>query len=167
MKEHLHRAVNSMKQQADRKRSERKFQVGSWVFLKLQAYRQISLEKRKTDKISPRFFRPYEVLAKVGSVAYTLKLPEGSRIHPMFHVSLLKGCPNPNIVPVHPPEEMIGNRVGREPTSIADRHLVQKKGKVVTEVLVAWKNEGVEEASWEDWVKFQASFPSFSSELHP
>lgn len=117
------------------------------MFLKLLSYRQGSIEKGKPDKLSPCFYGSYEVIVRVGPVAYMLRLPEGARVHPTFHVSLLKRCPNPSIAPVHPSGEMAGTDSMREPTSILDRRLVQRKGKIVTEVLNKWNGEDVEEAS--------------------
>lgn len=55
-----------MKPQADDKRSEGSFEVRDWVFLKLQPYMQETMEKRMSEKLAPRFFGPYEVIAKVG-----------------------------------------------------------------------------------------------------
>lgn len=69
------------------------------------------------------------------------------------------------VAPVHPPESMTDARVVKEPTSIVDRRMSQRKGKVVTEVLVQWKNEGPNEDSWEVWPKFQARFPEFTKGL--
>jgi hypothetical protein len=80
-----------MKKYADLKRSERSFLVGDWVYLKLQLYRQVSVkESGNSKKLKPKFYGPFEVLTKVGNVAYHLNLPPGSLIYFVFHVSQLK-----------------------------------------------------------------------------
>ncbi|GJS60183.1 putative mitochondrial protein [Tanacetum coccineum] len=66
LKFHLSRSQNKMKQQADKRRSDKVFQVGNWVFLKLQPHRQVSIRQGKQNKFSPKCFGPFQVLEKIG-----------------------------------------------------------------------------------------------------
>jgi hypothetical protein len=90
LQQHLLRAQQRMKCQADKKRSERSFQVGDMVFLKLQPYIQQSVATRGTQKLTFRYFGPYKVLQRIGEVAYKLELPASSQVHPVVHVSQIK-----------------------------------------------------------------------------
>ena len=58
-----------MKQQSDLHRTEREFQIGDWVYLRLQPYKQQSVAYRASHKLSPRFFGPFKILQRVGPVA--------------------------------------------------------------------------------------------------
>jgi len=57
---------------------------------KIQPYKLKKLAKRINQRLNPRYYRPYEVVARVREVFYKLKLPEGSKVHLVFHISLPK-----------------------------------------------------------------------------
>jgi hypothetical protein len=90
LKQHLESAQVRMKSNADKHRAERSFQVGELVLLKLQPYTMSSVANRPYPKLAFKFFGPYRVLQKIGSVAYKLEFPADSQVHPIFHVSQLK-----------------------------------------------------------------------------
>ncbi|KAL4278692.1 hypothetical protein GQ457_03G025630 [Hibiscus cannabinus] len=92
LKRNLVRAQSRMKNQADKHRREMELDEGSWAFVRLQPYRQLSLRLQRHQKISAHFFGPYRILKRIGAVAYQLDLPASTRIHPIFHVSQLKPC---------------------------------------------------------------------------
>lgn len=50
-----------MKQQADQNRTEREFEVGEWVFVKLQPYKQLYLKQKGKNKLAPKFYGPYQI----------------------------------------------------------------------------------------------------------
>lgn len=103
----------------------------------------------------------------MGIVAYTLKLPKGSKIHPSFHVSLLNRCPDPKITPIHLPADLEMPAEMRELAKILDRRTVRRKGRAVIEVLMRWQGETNDDAMWELWQGLQNKFPAFAKETHP
>lgn len=61
-----------MKLQDDKNHTERVISMGTWVYIKLQLYVQSSVVPRSSQKLAYRFFGPYQILEKIGSVAYKL-----------------------------------------------------------------------------------------------
>lgn len=97
IQQNLQRAQHRMKSQADKNRHERVFQVGDWVYVKLQPYVQQSVQCRSNQKLSFKYFGPYLILQRVGQVAYKLQLPASSQIHPVIHVLQLKKALLPQV----------------------------------------------------------------------
>ena len=72
------------------KRKDIRYEVGKKVFLKVSPWKKV-MRFGKKGKLSPIFIGPYEVIEKVGPVAYHLALPsELEKIHNVFHVSMLQ-----------------------------------------------------------------------------
>lgn len=92
LKKHSRGSQEEKKKYVDAKRREVEYQVGDKVFLKLRPYRQTLLRKKRNEELSPKFFRPYKVIERLGSVADKLELPKEAAIHPVFHVPQLKSC---------------------------------------------------------------------------
>lgn len=86
----MQKAQQRMKYFANKKRFERTLQVGDWVFLKLQSYRQTTVVVRENVKHSAKFCGPYPIIEIIGIVAYRLQLPPDSLIHLVSHISKLK-----------------------------------------------------------------------------
>ena len=87
----LEKAARQMKKYVNCDRKSLEFQVGDKVLLKLtpQIWKKISSKKRQRGLI-PKYNGPFEVIKRVGHVAYMLTLPKRLKLHPTFHVSFLK-----------------------------------------------------------------------------
>ena len=90
IREILKEATNRQKSYADMRRKDIRYEIGEKVFLKVSPWKKV-MRFGKNGKLSPRFIRSYEVIEKVGPVAYRLALPrELEKIHNVFHVSMLR-----------------------------------------------------------------------------
>lgn len=78
-----------MRKYADAHWKDIQFKEGDWVYV-LQPYRQESVATRQSQKLSKRFFDHFEIIKKIGSAVYEIKLPDNSKIYNVFHVSLLE-----------------------------------------------------------------------------
>ncbi|GKF90987.1 hypothetical protein Tco_0274688, partial [Tanacetum coccineum] len=92
IKDRLKVARDRQKSYADRRRKPLEFSVGDYVLLKVSPWKGV-VRFRKKGKLAPRFVGPFEIIEKVGLVAYMLDLPEElNGVHDTFHVSNLKKC---------------------------------------------------------------------------
>jgi hypothetical protein len=160
LQQQLQRAQLRMKHK-DKGRSERSFSVGDHVFLRLQPYAQSSVVNRPYPKLAFKFFGPFQILEKVGSVAYRLALPEGSAVHPVFHVSQLKAhVPDHTPVSTSLPTSVVLDAADVWPELILDRRLVKKGNTAHVQVLIKWSSLSADDATWEDYDVLKTRFPS-------
>ena len=83
-------AQSRQKSYGDVRCKDLEFDMGNMVFLKLAPMKGIQRFENK-EKLSPRFVGPFEILERIGPVAYRLALPPSfSTVHDVFHVSLLR-----------------------------------------------------------------------------
>ena len=163
LKFHLVRAQTRMKQQADKARQDYTFTVGDWVFVKLHPYRQQSVALRTNQKLSPRYFGPFQITARVGSVAYKLLLPQNAKIHDVFHVSQLKRKIGDFVVVPHVPSNL-GHTTSVPVAILADRE--KEVGNTTKkELLVRWAHSEIEDATWEESDSLHTRFPTFFANL--
>ncbi|XP_071917995.1 uncharacterized protein [Coffea arabica] len=142
----------------------REFEVGDWVYLRLQPYRQSSVAIRSNTKLSVKYYGPYMVEEKIGKVAYRLRLLASSKIHPVFHVSLLKKKIGDQISPVLQLLDIDAKgNLRLEPIAVLDRRIVKKRNVVTVQWLVHWWGTDPAEATWEDAEEIERQFPQFHS----
>lgn len=123
-----------------------------FVWLRLQPYQQSSVARRPSKKLAKLFFGPYKILKRIGVVAYRVELPDGSHIHPVFHVSQLKPYVGSAGLPTLTPLVVVSSRVALQ------------RGVPETQLLVQWKGLPPEATTWEPSGVFQESFPHFHLE---
>ena len=102
--------------------------------------------------VDHRYVGPFEVLKRLGAVAYRLALPPSlSSVHKLFHVSMLQNY-TPNLTHIVDWGELVVDADGtfeEGPVHIIDSREQVLRGKTVRLVKVLWQHRGLEEATWE------------------
>jgi hypothetical protein len=132
---------------ANRKRSPAPaYQIGDKVWLNARNIRT----ERASKKLDWKNVGPYKVIAKVSSHAYKLELPDSMKIHPVFHVSLLRPAAHesdylPGQLEEPPEPVVVDGELEYFVESIEDMRFNRRSRK--WEYLVKWT--GYDELSWE------------------
>ncbi|WMV51088.1 hypothetical protein MTR67_044473 [Solanum verrucosum] len=137
------------------------FEVDDWVYLKVSPMKGV-MRFGKKGKLSPRYIGPYRIVQRVGSVAYELELPqELAAVHPVFHISMLKKCiGDPSLILPTESVKIKDNLSYEEvPVQILDRQVRRLRTKDVASVKVLWRNQFVEEATWEAEEDMKKRYP--------
>ena len=135
--------------------------MGDRVFHKVSPWKGV-LRFGRCGKLRPRYIGLYEIIARVGLVAYRLDLPpELSKVHNVFHVSMLrKYIPDPSHVLRDQPVELKDNLTYKEQSmQIVDRREQILRNKVIPLVKVLWKNHEREAATWEPEAQMRSQYP--------
>ena len=151
MRHHLLTAQSPQKSYADVRRRPLEFEVGDHIFLKVMPKRGV-IWFGKHGKLSPRFIGSFEILERIGRVAYRLALPPSmSGVHEVFHVSILrKYTPNPaHVVDWGQIEIDTDGTFEKGPVCIVDSLDWVLRCKTVRLVRVPWRHYGVEKFTWE------------------
>ncbi|KAL5752232.1 hypothetical protein ACOSQ2_022739 [Xanthoceras sorbifolium] len=161
IKERLKAAADRQKSYADLKRKDIEYEVGEKVFLKVSPWKKIMRFGQK-GKLSPIFIGPYEVIERVGPVAYRLALPpELDKIHNVFHVSMLRRYRSD-------PSHVVSSKIielrpdltyEEEPVEILAREVKELRNKRIPLVKVLWRNHKAEEATWESEEVMRQQYP--------
>jgi hypothetical protein len=115
---------------------------------------------RPCRKLARKYFGPFSIEQKFGSLAYKLKPPVNSRIHPVFHVSQLKPY-TPDYTPVFAdlPKPPDLTKVDVEPEVILECRMMKKGDLPVVQMLVKWSTLPESAATWEDYEVLRRRYP--------
>jgi hypothetical protein len=151
IRDRMKAAQDRQKSYADRRRRPLEFNVGDRVYLKVAPLKHL-LRIGMKGKLASRYIGPYEILKRIGPVAYQLALPQHLvKIHDMFHVSMLRKAEiDPTrVLPQVPIEVNEGLIMEVKPVRIIDQIKKVLKNKKISLVKVLWRGSQLEEESWE------------------
>ncbi|GJX58939.1 putative reverse transcriptase domain-containing protein [Tanacetum coccineum] len=161
IKERLKTARDRQKSYVDNRRKPLEFSVGDKVLLKVSPRKGVvCFGKRR--KISPRYVGPFEIVERVGPVAYRLRLPqELVGVHDIFHVSNLKKCLADVTLHVPLEEVKIDEKLYfvEEPMEIMDREVKKLKKIRIPIVKVRWNSRRGPEFTWEREDEMKRKYP--------
>ncbi|GKF50676.1 hypothetical protein Tco_0147143, partial [Tanacetum coccineum] len=139
------------KSYAGNRRKPLEFEVGDHVLLKVSPWKGVICFGKK-GKLAPRYVEPFEILERMGLVAYRLRLPEElSSVHDTFHVSNLKKCLADTNLHVPLDEIKVDKTLHfvEEPIEIMDLGIKKLKHRKITLVKVRWNSKCGPEFTWE------------------
>lgn len=158
IKANLCRAQQKMKEDKDKHRLYVTFAPNDWVLLRLCPYRQQIVARRISQKLSHRFFGPLNVLRRIGMVIYELELPSSSKLHPVFHVLLLRRFHDDSRESFIPFPHLVSDLADDTPTVMLAPPPILHVPKPVSVVTVSAGEITDEEAFWRRWEVLDHSY---------
>ncbi|GJR36166.1 hypothetical protein Tco_1211850 [Tanacetum coccineum] len=161
VKEKPKAARDHQKSDVDYRRKPLEFEVGDHVLLKVTPWKGV-VRFGKKGKLAPRYVGPFEILKRIGLVAYRLRLPEElNSVHDTFHVSNQKKCLAYANLHVSLDEIKVDKtfRFVEEPVEIMDREIKRLKPRKVALVKVRWNSKHGPEFTWEHGDQMRIKYP--------
>ncbi|GKD09510.1 putative reverse transcriptase domain-containing protein [Tanacetum coccineum] len=167
IKDRLKAACDCQKSYADKKRKPLEFSVGDYVLFKVWPWKGVVRFMQK-GKLAPRFVGPFEIIEKVGPLAYRLDLPEElDDVHDTFHMSNLKKCLADPTLQVPLDEIQVDAKLNfvEEPVEILEREFKKLKRSKIAIVKVWWNSKRGPEFTWEREDKMKLKYPHLFSDV--
>ncbi|KAI3510702.1 hypothetical protein L1887_17835 [Cichorium endivia] len=161
IRDRLKAARDRQKSYSDVRRKPLEFQVGDKVMLKVSPWKGV-IRFGKRGKLNPRYIGPFEILTRIGPVAYKLKLPqELEQVHDVFHVSNLKKCLSNDTFIIPLDEIQVNDKLNfiEEPIEIMDREVKKLKQSRIPIVKVRWNSRRGPEFTWEREDQMKQKYP--------
>ena len=140
----LKQAQDRQKSYADKSREDVQFQVSQKVLLNTK---NLTVQSPGVRKLFPKWVGPFEVIERVGTLAYRLNLPPNMKCHPVFHVSNLRAYRYDGRSQPPPAPIMIDGEPEYEVERILDHR--QRQGSTKRQYLCKWVGYGAEHNTWE------------------
>lgn len=148
-----------MKRSTDVKHKDIVFKCGDWVMVKLRLHRQSFVSNTTHSKLAKRFYGPYQIVEQIGKVAYKLDLPIGSRIHLVFHCSILKPFKQTSpCMPLPLPANAGNNKPLISPVTVVSTKWDYVSSPPRLLVLVQCEGMSPDDAMWENWDQLKLYF---------
>ncbi|GKE28679.1 putative reverse transcriptase domain-containing protein [Tanacetum coccineum] len=167
IKDRLKAACDRQKSHADKRRKPLEFSVCDYVSLKVSPWKGV-VRFGKKGKLAPRFVGPFEIIEKVGLVAYQLDLPkELNGVHDTFHVSNLKKRLADPTLQVPLDEIRVDAKLNfvEEPVEILEREFKKLKRSRIAIVKVRWNSKRGPEFTWEREDQMKLKYPRLFSDV--
>ncbi|WVZ89350.1 hypothetical protein U9M48_035770 [Paspalum notatum var. saurae] len=160
IKDRLLQAQGLMKDHYDAAHRDVTFEAGEWAWLRLNHRSAAGITDKTSAKLAHRFYGPFQVVERVGPVAYHLQLPPRARIHDVFHVAFLKKHHGDQPMQPGTLPPIVRGRVVPTPAAVVGA----RPNHGSWDVLVQWEGRGPADATWKPLEQFKEAYPQFQLE---
>ncbi|GKA94303.1 putative reverse transcriptase domain-containing protein [Tanacetum coccineum] len=165
IKDRLKVACDRQKSFADKRRKPLKFSVGDYVLLNVSPWKSV-VHFGKKGKLAPRFVGPFEIIEKVGPVAYRLELPkELNDVQDTFHVSNLNKCLADSTLEVPLDEIRVDAKLDFVEEPNLEREFKKLNRSRIAIVKVRWNSKRGPEFTWKREDQMKLKYPHLFSDV--